>query len=307
MRSFLLFFCSILSLVIAGYLGYSVFFGTPFDGEEKTNASISYRFVLALKQHFEAGDIVSEADVIWIKMRQENLLPNTITQEVFEQQGHTYFSLNEAKKPGLALTGEQIVWPDDVSYLAKTLQAGYRAISVSFEAKDGILSILRAGNRLDVIHVIASKGGANEYSSPRPSVIASNVRVLQAESTNGEEGRGRARRKGHSIRNAILEVRLSQVKAISRAQLSGVLIAALRTTNDKSIISDPETILSNFPQKKLSAAQTIGFTAKEDLKRGERTEIREVFIQRGSTQTTETRESHRNLRAVIKIAEGLLN
>lgn len=306
MRSFLLFLCCICSLVVAGYLGHSVFLDVFTESEINAKGNKPFHLALTLNRRFEPGDILSEKDIIWLKKMPHNILPENITREEFARKGHHFFSLAKGNQAGQVLVESQVVWPDDASYLAKTLQAGYRAISVPFEAEEGILSTLHPGSRLDVVHTITSNGITTDTSLSPTTVIASNVRVLQIGSEKQTEKSVNVSSNRRSIRNIVLEVRLAQVNAISSARLSGILIPALRATSDKSTDLETETILSNLHSEKTSLVEGNVIFMHEKQGINTLSEFRQIFIQRRDERITEVRKNHVNLNMASKMIRGPL-
>ena len=128
---------------------------------------------------------------------------------------------------GEPITFEKIVKSDAAGYMAATLQAGMRAVSISVNMASVAGGFILPNDHVDIILTMASNDSSHQAHA---HTVLSNVRVLAIDQAFDSK----SQKAVSDVKTATLELTPSQAQTLAGAQASGTLSLALRGLGDNA-------------------------------------------------------------------------
>lgn len=201
----------------------SLFFGSPKAVPAAAPAAVVQ--VLVAARNIEPGERVDAAAVTWQAWPRANVDPTFISNNgqipvgglIDGAVAHTPI------RKGEPLTFGKIVKQGGGGYMAATLSAGMRAISIAVSPVSSAGGFILPGNRVDIIQT------QNLGGKPTAVIILSNVRILAVDQ-NTEQPAGKPT--NNDMHAVTLELSPEDATLLAQRQVSGALSLALRPLSD---------------------------------------------------------------------------
>lgn len=235
------------------------------NAAQQTNPSIATVDVLVARTAIPIGSVIDET------MIDKQPWPENLLLEGFVVSGSKDASLVgkvarsaiQAREP---FTLSKLANPNDPSFLAATLPAGHRAITIATDAVSGVAGYLFPGDRVDVLLThnvpkdLKNQLSGNSFgTSDKPAiteVLVSNARIL---GINVREQAGKSSGSSLTPTSVTMEVEEEQVQKLRLGEKVGTLSLALRSLKDKDDSKVPmPTGLGDMSRIKLVAVGNDG-------------------------------------------------
>jgi pilus assembly protein CpaB len=211
--------------------------GTP-AAQGKPTPAIAMSEVLVANVNLTPGQALSVDQVRWEKWPSSTVDSSFITHESAgsEEQAVKGTVARAMILPGQPITKTSIVHGDASGFMAATLGAGMRAISIAISADSSAGGFILPNDRVDVILTrkldnIPTKLGSRSFTFAKS--VVTNLRVLAVDQTYRQDKDTRT----VIGKTATVEVTPDQVNVIAAAALSGQLSLALRPLSDANAAS----------------------------------------------------------------------
>jgi pilus assembly protein CpaB len=183
--------------------------------------------ILVAAKDITAGHLLDANLVHWQPWPEKAMMPTFITNKTQPDLAKA-ISGAVARQPlaaGQPITEAVIVRAGAAGYMAATVTAGMRAISVPVNAETGAGGFILPNDRVDILLTRQLPGEGKSFES---ITILSDVRVLAVDQT-AHQGKDQETVVG---RTATLELTLKQAELVTRAKETGMLSLALRSIGD---------------------------------------------------------------------------
>jgi pilus assembly protein CpaB len=218
------------AFLVRGMLGG----GTP-KVEAKAAPAIAMSEVLVASGNLTPGQALTADRVRWEKWPTASVDPSFITHDAFgsEEAAVKGTVVRAPILQGQPITNTAIVHGDASGFMAATLGAGMRAISITISADSSAGGFVLPNDRVDVIVTRRP-----DQSAPRGSAktIITNLRVLAVDQTFRQEKDTRT----VIGKTATVEVTPEQAEVIAAAATTGALSLALRPLSEATVASNDE-------------------------------------------------------------------
>jgi pilus assembly protein CpaB len=208
--------------------------GTP-KVEAKAAPAIAMSEVLVASGNLTPGQALTADRVRWEKWPTASVDPSFITHDAFgsEEAAVKGTVVRAPILQGQPITNTAIVHGDASGFMAATLGAGMRAISITISADSSAGGFILPNDRVDVIVTRRP-----DRDAPRGSAktLITNLRVLAVDQTFRQEKDTRT----VVGKTATVEVTPEQAEVISAAGTTGQLSLALRPLSESGLASNDD-------------------------------------------------------------------
>jgi pilus assembly protein CpaB len=219
------------AFLVRGMLGG----GTPAV-QAKPAPVIAMSEVLVANANLTPGQALSAEQVRWEKWPTSAVDPSFITHDAVgsEEQAVKGTVVRAPILSGQPITSTSIVHGDASGFMAATLGAGMRAVSITISADSSAGGFVLPNDRVDVILTRRP-----DNNSPRgfAKTILSNLRVLAVDQTFRQDKDTRT----VVGKTATVEVTPEQAETLSAAGTSGQLSLSLRPLSDANVASTDDS------------------------------------------------------------------
>ena len=214
--------------------------GTP-KVEAKIAPQMAMSDVLVASSNLQPGQALTADMVRWQKWPTSSVDASFITRTSVASVGDVVKGtvVRSPLMSGQPVTNTAIVHGDATGFMAATLNAGMRAISIAISTDSGAGGFILPNDRVDLI--LTRKVDANRVST---TVALTDVRVLAVDQTYKQEKDTRT----VIGKTATLEVTLDEAEKVVKAQSQGVLSLALRP-----LANSDGPVASNMPVRNNSS------------------------------------------------------
>jgi len=186
--------------------------------------------VLVAASAIQPGQKLNPMLVRWQRWPTSNIDTSFITHR---QQPNIALAVNNtvARAPIMAgepLSNSKIVHTDSAGFMAATLGAGMRAVSIPITTESGAGGFILPNDRVDLLMSVQVSDNPKRYNA---QVVLANVRVLAVDQTIKQD----QNQKVVLAKTATLELTPAQARAVVRAQSTGMLSLALRPLSEGSV------------------------------------------------------------------------
>ena len=186
--------------------------------------------VLVAASAIQPGQKLNPMLVRWQRWPTSNIDTSFITHR---QQPNIALAVNNtvARAPIMAgepLSNTKIVHTDSAGFMAATLGAGMRAVSIPITTESGAGGFILPNDRVDILMSVQVSDNPKRYNA---QVVLANVRVLAVDQTIKQD----QNQKVVLAKTATLELTPAQARAVVRAQSTGMLSLALRPLGEETV------------------------------------------------------------------------
>jgi pilus assembly protein CpaB len=220
--------------------------GTP-AAVAKPAPMIATSEVLVAASVIQPGQKLNPMLVRWQRWPTSNIDASFITHR---QQPNIALAVNNtvARAPIMAgepLSGSKIVHSDTAGFMAATLGAGMRAVSIPITTESGAGGFILPNDRVDLLMSVQVSDNPKRFQA---RVVLANIRVLAVDQTIKQD----QNQKVVLAKTATLELTPAQARAVVRAQSTGMLSLALRPLSDSNVavasVQQPVVAPAQAPQ-----------------------------------------------------------